>query len=302
MPLTVNQPDSKYQETTKISPSSHKAPLIMAHSNGKEEIPLPDSIKENKTKNDSGALQPDSHTIQSVSSNPPPLEPIPPSSFPGESAKIYAGMPPLISSSSLPHSGTTDSLHPKEYEKTSGTLNMASIRNSQGNILHTFPVPSNATMSTTSNLLMPPPPTSIKTNRSNAQDNPAQTGQVKHKLPDSSHDLYSSRPSSSSYHFHGFSSMYQKQSRFSDHSAGQHSNHRTHPSCYDPVVGKHLLSTTGGALHMNNGDRTNPSTTGEWESKATEDSGEIINVDEDVDLESMYLDLITEEYTATVKR
>ena len=38
------------------------------------------------------------------------------------------------------------------------------------------------------------------------------------------------------------------------------------------------------------------------QSKSAEDGGDIINVDEDVDLEKMYLDLITEEYTSTVKR
>lgn len=301
MPLTIDQPDSKYLEKTKISSSVRENPLSMAKSNGKGGLPSPASIG-NKSRIDN-VLKPDSHTSQSISSTPPPLEPIPPSSFPGESAKIYSGMPPLISSSSLPYSGSPEYLHHGAYERNSGALKTTANRNSQEKLMHKFPVPSTAPMST-SPLLMPPPLSSVKSIRPSIQDSSTrayETGQTKIKYPDSSHDLYSSRPSSSGYHFHG-NPNYSNQTRLSNGNGNlHHSKYERHPSSSNPKENI-LPSTSGGGRYVSNGEVPRATAMHESEFKSTEDSAEIINVDEDVDLERMYLDLITEEYTATVKR
>ena len=91
MSLTLNHPDSKYLEKTKVSSSLHESLSTVVHSNGKEDLST-QTLIESKSKNDN-SLKSNGSTPHSMPSTPPPLEPIPASLFPGESAKIYPGMP-----------------------------------------------------------------------------------------------------------------------------------------------------------------------------------------------------------------
>ena len=300
MSITIDRPDSKYQELSKMSSPLNEKPSNFGYSNTMTDSSK-ESFTENRVTGETTMKTNGKSPNYSKPSTPPPLEPIPASLFPGESAKIYSGMPALISSSSLPDAESSEPMH-REYVRSSFDTNMPYNRSPPNKVVHSFHVPSNVP-SSGSPLLMPPPINNMQRMRSNGLQESSgkipENGHSKLRYPDSSHESYSSRPGPSPNHRYHDHSNYPNQSYYKN-SNGNNTHHCKNG--YDSL-GKSGSSLAVGRVHLVNGNVSHPTKNSESVSKSTnEDNNEIINVDEDVDLERMYLDLITEEYTATVKR
>ena len=186
----------------------------------------------------------------------------------------------------------------RDRERSSYDQVQAPLRSPPNRSMKTFHIQENAPV-TTSPLLMPPPLNEVKKMKQSSQEtSPVKNGQSNIRFPDSSNSSYSSRPGTSSEY-------YQKEHRatYPNHSYHHmngngkpyYNNHR-HGAIANPSQ-----SSTRGRVHLVNGNAPYSKSGAETRSIETDESNEIINVDEDVDLERMYLDLITEEYTATVK-
>ena len=297
MSLTINEPDSKLPEKTSVSSSFNESPSkAVLHHNEKSDLPTP-ALTELKRMSENG-VSTNGIKQHSTSSTPPPLEPIPPTLFPGESAKIYSGMPPLISSSSKANSEHVESVRHGEHSPKSFDSYVPADQSLQNRAI---PSSSNGHM-TSSPQLMPPPLTNMMKARPNSHGGSnmiPQNGQFKPRYPDSSHDIYATRPGPSRHPYHGQSSYSHQPPYTSTNGNGQYYTHNKGP------LRVTMPTSTAGQVHLVNGDAHHAPhipRQGTSSSIHTEDNGEIINVDEDVDLERMYLDLITEEYTATVKR
>ena len=140
---------------------------------------------------------------------------------------------------------------------------------------------------------MPPP---LTNKRKISPIKGSQNGHMKHRYPDSSHDIYSPRPGPSRYPYHD-RPKYLTHAQYGN--SNGHSDYHRH---IHDAVERQMSTHTGERIQLVNGNIPYHHKSPPSGSNSVDDSGEIINVDEEVDLERMYLDLITEEYTATVKR
>ena len=298
MSLIMSEPDSKLPENPSVSSSFYESPSKTAvTSNGKDDSPAT-ILTELRGMNENGLAQNGSKSSSS-SSTPPPLEPIPSSFFPGESAKIYSGMPQLTSSPSKQNVETSETIPNGELSpklpgpyapNDQSSMDQALSSHSNG---HTVPSPQ----------LMPPPLTNMMKARPtnfvhNVSNRYFQNGHFKPRIPDSSHDIYASPPGPSRYPYHGHSDYPHQQPYINTNGNSQHYKYGKGP------LRVTMPTSTAEQVHLVNGEIHHPQHIPQQRTSSTniEDNGEIINVDEDVDLERMYLDLITEEYTATVKR
>ena len=294
--LTQTPPDSKYQEKVRVSSSLNGNTPSNSDLDSKKEPSKKTGdgntcVNETITKNQA-------NTNNHCSSTPPPLEPIPASLFPGESAKIYSGMPPLISSSSMAHLESPNN-RSRDRERSSYDQVQAPSRSPPNRSMRTFHIQESTAVST-SPQLMPPPLNEVKRMKQNSQEtSPIKNGQSNLRFPDSSNSSYSSRPGTSSeYYQKDHRATYPNHSYHHMNGNGKpyYNNHRYGGAIHNPSQ-----SSTRGRVHLVNGNAPYTKLGSETRRVETDDNNEIINVDEDVDLERMYLDLITEEYTATVK-
>ena len=297
MSLTMSEPDSKLPENPNVSSSIYESPSKSTqHSNGKEDLQTP-ALNESKSMNENGTTN-GGIKNHSSSNTPPPLEPIPPSLFPGESAKIYSGMPPLISSSSKHNDNHAEKIRNGDHHSELHDSYVPVDPNSK------MPAASNGN-TVSSPQLMPPPLTNMTKARPNGyggHHKVPENGHYKPRYPDSSHDIYSVPPGPYRPPYPGPSSYHSPPNHQSPYI---NTNGNSQYYRYNKGPLKVTMPTsTAGRVHLVNGDFPHPQSIPRQGSSSNvlEDNGEIINVDEDVDLERMYLDLITEEYTATVKR
>ena len=294
MALIMSEPDSKLPEKANVSSSIYESPPKMSeHLNGNNDSQTP-ILNELKSMGENGVAS-NGIKSNSSSSTPPPLEPIPPSLFPGESAKIYSGMPPLISSTKS-NAENLDSTRNGEH-----SLKSFDSYTDQPSINQTIPAPSNG-LPASSPQLMPPPLSNMMKIRANGYGTPnkiPQNGHFRPRYPDSSHDIYANPPGPSRYPYPGRADYPHQPPYVNTNGNSQYYRYNKGP------LRVTMPTSTAGQVHLVNGDFQHPQhipRQGTSSSASMEDNGEIINVDEDVDLERMYLDLITEEYTATVKR
>ena len=294
MALIMSEPDSKLQEKANVSSSIYESPpKTSEHLNGNNDSQTP-ILNEIKSMGENGVAS-NGIKSNSSSSTPPPLEPIPPSLFPGESAKIYSGMPPLISSSKNNAENLDCTRNGEHSQKSFDSYT------DQPSINQTIPAPSNV-LAASSPQLMPPPLANMVKIRANGYGTPnkiPQNGHFRSRYPDSSHDIYANPPGPSRYPYPGRADYPHQPPHVNTYGNSQYYRYNKGP------LRVTMPTSTAGQVHLVNGDIRHPQQIprqGTSSNASMEDNGEIINVDEDVDLERMYLDLITEEYTATVKR
>ena len=304
MALIMSEPDSKLPEKANVSSSIYESPpKTSEHLNGNNDPQTP-ILNELKSMGENGVAS-NGIKSNSSSSTPPPLEPIPPSLFPGESAKIYSAMPPLMESSPRKNAENSETARNGEHSHRNGEHSQKSfdsyVQMDQPSINQTIPAPSNG-LAASSPQLMPPPLTNMMKMRANGYGTPhkiPQNGHFRPRYPDSSHDIYANPPGPSRYPYPGRADYPHQPPYVNTNGNSQYYRYNKGP------LRVTMPTSTAGLVHLVNGDIHHPRhipRQGTSSNASMEDNGEIINVDEDVDLERMYLDLITEEYTATVKR
>ena len=166
--LTQTPPDSKYQEKVRVSSSLNGNTPSNSDLDSKKE-PSKKIGDGNTSENETITRNP-ANTNNHLSSTPPPLEPIPASLFPGESAKIYSGMPPLISSSSMARLESPNS-RSRDRERSSYEQVQAPLRSPPNRSMRTFHIQESAPVST-SPQLMPPPLNEMKRIKQNKKIKP----------------------------------------------------------------------------------------------------------------------------------